>query len=71
MNSHPGGVESILRKAGGVQDCSKDLLFHSRAGMKVWKKFKVGKLRECKCEKEDSADDDDEMNQHWWMSWLR
>jgi cytochrome b involved in lipid metabolism len=71
MNSHPGGVESILRKSGGVQDCTRDLLFHSRAGVKVWKKYKVGKLRECKCEQKDSVNSDDETKQQWWMSWFR
>jgi hypothetical protein len=70
MNSHPGGVESILRKAGGAQDCSKDLLFHSKAGIKAWKKYKVGKLRDCKCDTEDSSVDE-EMKQHWWMDWFR
>jgi hypothetical protein len=70
MNSHPGGVDSILRKAGGAQDCSKDLLFHSREGIKAWKKYKVGKLRDCKCDQEDSAVDE-EMIQQWWMAWFR
>jgi cytochrome b involved in lipid metabolism len=69
MNSHPGGAKSILRKAGGVQDCSKDLLFHSKAGIKAWKKYKVGKLRDCKCD-EDSVVDE-VMNQQWWMAWFR
>lgn len=68
MHSHPGGVQSILRKAGGVQDCTKDLLFHSRAGKQAWKKYKVGMLRECKCS-EDLADAD--TSQHWWMFWSR
>ena len=29
LKIHPGGVQSILRRAGGVKDCSIDFDFHS------------------------------------------
>lgn len=63
MNQHPGGTYSILRKAGGVEDCSKDLMFHSRNGRKIWKKYLIGKLRQCPgnavCEQ-----------RRWWQFWM-
>lgn len=67
MHSHPGGVESILRKAGGVEDCTKDLEFHSRAGKSAWKKYTVGQLRRCSC----SAGLEAEENHQWWMFWSK
>lgn len=44
---HPGGQRSILRKAGGVKDCTVDMSFHSTKAVRVWKKNYVGKLRPC------------------------
>lgn len=44
--SHPGGMRSILRHAGGY-DTSQDLEFHSRSARKVWESCRVGPLRPC------------------------
>ena len=58
-DQHPGGKDSILKKAGGVVDCTDDLHFHSRSGRKMWQKFHVGKLVPCK-----ALDD-----RQWWQFW--
>jgi cytochrome b involved in lipid metabolism len=47
ITSHPGGAECILRKAGGAQDCTRDLEFHSSRGKQMFKKFVIGKVRPC------------------------
>lgn len=60
VSSHPGGVESILKKAGGAQDCSRDLQFHSAFGKHMFKKYEIGKLRPCKF----SGD-----TRQWWSLW--
>ena len=49
IQSHPGGVEAILRKSGGAADCTDDLRFHSKRAQKEWRKFKVGVLVQCQC----------------------
>jgi hypothetical protein len=49
IQSHPGGTETILRKAGGAADCTDDLRFHSKRAQKEWRKFKVGMLVQCQC----------------------
>jgi hypothetical protein len=45
LNQHPGGKESILRKSGGVVDCSKDFLFHSKRGRKLWRSCYIGRVQ--------------------------
>jgi cytochrome b involved in lipid metabolism len=65
QDSHPGGAASILRKAGGVQDCLQDLQFHSKAGVRTWKKYEIGKLRPCE------GRDDRCLEKHWWMFWAQ
>jgi hypothetical protein len=47
LQSHPGGAECILRKAGGRQDCRRDLEFHSARGKQLFKKHVIGKVRSC------------------------
>lgn len=47
IKGHPGGMETILRKTGGVTDCTEDLNFHSKRAQKEWRKFEVGTLCEC------------------------
>ena len=42
LKIHPGGVQSILRRAGGVKDCSIDFDFHSSNGRKVWQQYQIG-----------------------------
>lgn len=50
VGRHPGGARSIVRKSGGVVDCTEDMRFHSKKAIKVWKKNKIGKLCRCPCE---------------------
>jgi len=47
INGHPGGERSILRKSGGVADCTKDMQFHSERAINMWKRNRVGVLRPC------------------------
>jgi len=47
IENHPGGRSSILRKSGGMTDCSVDLSFHSKRGQKMWKNCFVGKVHTC------------------------
>ena len=61
LKSHPGGKECILRKAGGVEDCSMDIYFHSQRGRAMWERHRIGRLVECG--KEPSS------NSQWWMFW--
>jgi cytochrome b involved in lipid metabolism len=64
LKTHPGGSRSILRKAGGVADCSADMQFHSKSGVKMWKKAEVGKLVPCgPCKRES------QQCKQWWMFW--
>ncbi|CAJ1953444.1 unnamed protein product [Cylindrotheca closterium] len=58
---HPGGEMSILRKSGGVVDCTQDFHFHSKAGKKVWDRYYVGKLKPAP----GSAAD-----RQWWQFWM-
>jgi len=62
MNQHPGGSESILRRAGGTTDCTEDLKFHSRSGRKVWKKYHIGKIKECPTSCTNQK--------QWWQFWV-
>jgi cytochrome b involved in lipid metabolism len=55
LRIHPGGKTSILRKAGGAQDCTEDLHFHSKKGQKLWKSYHIGKIRECPASRNDSS----------------
>lgn len=59
VQMHPGGEKSIVRKCGGVCDCNQDLKFHSREGQKLWRKYRIGKVKAC-CEDDSNI---------WWMFW--
>lgn len=48
--NHPGGSSSILRKAGGVEDCTRDMNFHSAQAVQMMKKSKIGVLVPCPAE---------------------
>ena len=48
---HPGGMKSIIRKSGGVVDCTRDMSFHSSGAVKLWKEMKIGYLAPCPSEK--------------------
>lgn len=56
IEHHPGGVKSILRKSGGVVDCTKDMGFHSPSAVKLWKKMQIGYLVPC-CTSDDTRGD--------------
>ena len=43
---HPGGIYSILRKAGGP-DCARDMKFHTKNARKMMEKCFIGKLERC------------------------
>lgn len=58
---HPGGERSILRKSGGVCDCTEDFLFHSKSGQKLWQKYYVGKLKLAPGSTADRL---------WWQFWM-
>lgn len=44
LDSHPGGANALLRRSGGVKDCTEDYHFHSRAARRTWASFKIGEL---------------------------
>jgi len=52
LHLHPGGVQSILRKSGGIVDCTEDMAFHSKRANKIWKQYRIGTLKACPGEKE-------------------
>jgi cytochrome b involved in lipid metabolism len=62
IRTHPGGMDCILRKAGGREDCSMDIIFHSLRGREMWKRKRIGRLIEC-------GEDDSPVQ--WWMFWSK
>jgi cytochrome b involved in lipid metabolism len=44
---HPGGMECILKKAGGKHNCHRDLQFHSHRGQQLFNKYAIGKVISC------------------------
>ena len=44
---HPGGINSILNKSGGIIDCSYDFSFHSHKAKKLWNSMIIGYLVPC------------------------
>lgn len=47
LESHPGGKSSMLRRAGGVADCTEDMKMHSRAAVRMWKGSRIGTVCAC------------------------
>jgi len=47
LSIHPGGSKGILKKSGGVHDCTEDMTFHSRKTIRSWKQSKIGILVPC------------------------
>ena len=45
--SHPGGIQSILRRAGSTESCRADYDMHTAGARKQWKKRSIGVLVEC------------------------
>ena len=64
ISQHPGGATSILKKSGGVADCSEDLMFHSKSGRRVWNQYIVGKVKKC-----PGPDGQGDGEKQWWMFW--
>lgn len=68
VDRHPGGKACILRKAGGAKDCTDDLQFHSKAGQRGWKKYKVGTLVPCPGQQRQ-VDEERQEEKPWWQFW--
>jgi hypothetical protein len=64
VNQHPGGKVSILKKSGGAWDCTEDFYFHSKGGRSVWKKYHVGKVKQC------PGPHGNANSRQWWMFWM-
>lgn len=47
IQHHPGGMECILKKAGGKHNCRRDLQFHSQRGQQLFNKYAIGKVVPC------------------------
>jgi len=62
LESHPGGGQCLLRKAGGNGDCTVDFKFHSRSGREKWKTYRIGTLRDC-------GNDPKSESKPWWGLW--
>ncbi|KAL7574343.1 hypothetical protein ACA910_008447 [Epithemia clementina (nom. ined.)] len=62
LSSHPGGVNSLLSRAGGVRDCTRDFKFHSKQGQQAWEQFRMGRLVDCES---DAAAPPS--RSPWWM----
>ena len=72
MTVHPGGSSSLLKKSGGVVDCTRDLNFHSRKGQKLWQKYHVGKVVECpgtQAQRRSKQKDLSVVEKDWWKFW--
>jgi cytochrome b involved in lipid metabolism len=54
---HPGGIKSILRKAGTTTDTSKDFQMHSSNARSKWKSLRIGMLIKCPKEGGGGAED--------------
>jgi len=63
VEHHPGGNSSILKKAGGAVDCTRDLLFHSKSGQKYWKQFLIGKVTK------NPSKNGLPVEKEWWKFW--
>jgi hypothetical protein len=44
MDRHPGGTSSLMKRAGGVKDCTTDFNFHNRQAQAMWKQYMIGVL---------------------------
>ena len=64
IEHHPGGKQSLLRKGGGAEDCSEDFKFHSKAGKRAWKKYKIGTLVPCPQQNNTESGE-----RPWWQFW--
>jgi cytochrome b involved in lipid metabolism len=75
MNIHPGGSTSLLKKSGGLVDCTRDLNFHSKRGQKLWQQYHVGKVIPCPSQANQSPHNNKPGNNmvavggDWWKFW--
>ena len=67
LQEHPGGANSLLRRAGGVKDYTEDFRFHSIRGRKMWDKFEIGLLDECSAS--ETTTRRRTRTSPWWMYW--
>lgn len=44
LNNHPGGKDALLRRGGGVKDCTQDLGFHSSKTQIEWQNYCIGEV---------------------------
>jgi len=65
LAAHPGGTESILRRAGGAKDCTMDIQFHGKRGRQAWKNCIIGKVKQCGCDRSTMD------CQPWKLFWLQ
>ena len=63
IEHHPGGKYSIMKKIGGVVDCTQDLMYHSKSGQKYWKQFLVGKVTRTLSKNKLPVE------KEWWKFW--
>jgi cytochrome b involved in lipid metabolism len=66
LSGHPGGADCILRRAGGVTDCTADLYFHSRRGRKQWEKRRIGTLRPCAKDENNNNNNNNKKTKECW-----
>jgi cytochrome b involved in lipid metabolism len=62
LSQHPGGMQSLLKRAGGVRDCTEDFLFHGKSARKLWAKYRIGTLQR-------SPSSSDSSSKPWWSFW--
>jgi Cytochrome b5-like Heme/Steroid binding domain len=55
VDQHAGGVTSLIKRGGGVQDCARDFSFHSSKAQSLWKSFEIGYVCSSNSQKTDEA----------------
>jgi len=63
IKHHPGGKYSVMKKIGGVVDCTQDLMFHGKSGQKQWNKYLVGKITKF------PSKNGQQVEKEWWKFW--
>jgi cytochrome b involved in lipid metabolism len=75
---HPAGASCILRRAGGIVDCTADFQFHSKRGQIMFKKHYIGRIRPCSgycCSTSTTTTDrtmknkKNDTSKDWWVFW--
>lgn len=68
LATHPGGAESILRRAGGATDATRDLEFHSGKGKRMFQRYRIGKVRPCGTH-QNGPNNSGKQNKPFWALW--